>query len=421
MVLWCSPPALLHPPPCRSSSFPRIPPSSPFLAFLLLACIPPPCSHSSLFAFLLLVPYRAGLRVGHRRTASYSADHLVAINMHLTTSLQTFLLALTLLALGLLPLALLAQSDLTPPLLDQSGGDPSTLSSTLAIWSEHLFSLLGPGGPEPPQGQGRLRTFLDDLHLAFVPRRHASHKRKRSHFDSEQLSLQEVTKCKAQLRGLSARHGGLGTRPLPTQSVSGGYGEGGRETIAVIQPCGGIPVGASSKEFHITCNTIANELAPAVDVQTTTGPNGQATWFTCGISLYEKDSGWIPPNATIEQIITLEGGLRAAVKMDGSPYTACNDYIEIFEAAGGEFGSKHIALAFITSSSLTLCKVPPLFIAAFALQESSCNPTTIGQGGRTGMMHISAVRLILSCLRCRRSPITNRTSVPTRLTVIAWM
>ena len=107
--------------------------------------------------------------------------------------------------------------------------------------------------------------------------------------------------------------------------------------------------------------------------------------------------------------------------MNGSPYTACNDYIEIFEAAGGEFGSKHITLALRPSSCLTFGQVPPLFIAAFALQESSCNPSTMGQGGEAGMMQISPVSPIPSCSRPRGSPTTNRTSVPTHLMVIVWM
>jgi hypothetical protein len=114
-------------------------------------------------------------------------------------------------------------------------------------------------------------------------------------------------------------------------------------------------------------------------------------WLTCGINKADKNSGWNPPNATIDQVITLEGGLAAAVKMDGSPYQACTKYIDIFEAAGGEFGSKHIELALISSMPDVLSKVPPLFIAAFALQESSCDPTTMGQGGEAGMMQISPV------------------------------
>jgi len=142
-------------------------------------------------------------------------------------------------------------------------------------------------------------------------------------------------------------------RPLPTQTVSDGHGGNGHETIAVTQPCGNITVGAT------------------IDVQTTTGPNGQETWLTCGISQQDKGSGWNPPNATIDQIITLEGGLAAAMKMNNSPYTACANYTNIFEAAGAEFG------------------IPPLFIAAFALQESSCDPTTMGEGGEAGIMQIS--------------------------------
>ena len=160
----------------------------------------------------------------------------------------------------------------------------------------------------------------------------------------------------------------------------------------------------------------------AVDVQATKGPNGQAAWLTCGINQGDNTSGWNPPNATIDQVITLEGGLRAAIKMDGSPYTACTDYIEIFEAAGGEFGSKQSRWRLSRFHPSCFCKVPPLFIAAFALQESSCNPTTMGQGGETGMMQISAVSPIPSCSRRRRSLITNnRTSVSTRPRVIVWM
>jgi hypothetical protein len=260
------------------------------------------------------------------------------------------------------------------PLLDQIPEDGLFTSSSPSVWSERLLSLLDPNDGVHPKS--RLRAFADDLHLAFAARPHPPpplHKHGKRHSDSELLrraDSQKVIKCKAQ-SGLGSSHdhddskptsttlpGMTPTdsngRPLPTQTVSEGHGGGGREVIAVTEPCGDIPVGAS------------------IDVQATTGPNGQQTWLTCGISVDNKTSGWKPPNATINQIITLEGGLRAAVKMDGSPYKACTDYIEIFEAAGGEFG------------------IPPLFIAAFALQESSCNPTTMGQGGETGMMQISA-------------------------------
>lgn len=161
-----------------------------------------------------------------------------------------------------------------PPLLDQSDDDPSP--STLALWSERLFSLLDPTDAEPHTG--RLRAFANDLHLAFVARRHGTrplhkHKRKRPHLDSslhKRADSQKVTKCKVQ--GLGSHHGDDGSkptsttlpgmtptdsdgRPLPTQTVSEGHGGGGHETIAITQPCGNIPVGATSKESCITCST----------------------------------------------------------------------------------------------------------------------------------------------------------------------
>ena len=167
--------------------------------------------------------------------------------------------------------ASLDQCGSTPPLLDQSDDDPSP--STLALWSERLFGLLGPSDPEPHTG--RLRAFANDLHLAFAARRHGTrplHKHKIDASLHRRADSQKVTKCKVQ--GLGSHHGdgddgskptsttlpGMtptdsNGRPLPTQTVSEGHGGGGRETIAITQPCGNIPVGASSKESRITCST----------------------------------------------------------------------------------------------------------------------------------------------------------------------
>src|SRR5258706_2467706 len=176
----------------------------------------------------------------------------------------------------------LDQCDSTPPLLDQSDEDPSALSSTLAVWGERLFSLLDPCEAEPHTG--RLRAFANDLHLAFVARRHGtrpSHKRKRPHLDRRADSQSVINKCKVQSSGLGSPHGGDGSkptstslpgmtptdsngRPLPTQTVSEGHGGSGRDTIAITQPCGSVPVGASSKGSHITCSTIVNGLSQSM-------------------------------------------------------------------------------------------------------------------------------------------------------------
>ena len=36
-----------------------------------------------------------------------------------------------------------------------------------------------------------------------------------------------------------------------------------------------------------------------------------------------------------------------------------------------------------------LCSVPSIMLASFAMQESSCNPNTVGGGGEQGLMQIS--------------------------------
>jgi len=167
-------------------------------------------------------------------------------------------------------------------LLDQQPDDgPSASSSTLAVWSERLLSLLDPNDADHP---GALHAFANDLHLAFMARRHAaqpSHKRRKRHPDSELLrraGTQKVTKCKLQSSGLGSPHGDGGSKPtsttlpgmtptdsdgkpLPTQTVSEGHGGSGRETIAVTEPCGNIPVGASSTRSRITYSIIADRLS----------------------------------------------------------------------------------------------------------------------------------------------------------------
>lgn len=67
------------------------------------------------------------------------------------------------------------------------------------------------------------------------------------------------------------------------------------------------------------------------------GPNGQFTWLTCGIDPNNNSSGWQPPHATVDQIITFPGGLRAAVQDPNSPFSACTRFVELFETAGAEF------------------------------------------------------------------------------------
>lgn len=52
-------------------------------------------------------------------------------------------------------------------------------------------------------------------------------------------------------------------------------------------------------------------------------------------------------------------------------FKPCAPYVQLFETHGKTYG------------------IPPILMASFAMQESSCNPDAIGQGGEQGLMQIS--------------------------------
>lgn len=97
----------------------------------------------------------------------------------------------------------------------------------------------------------------------------------------------------------------------------------------------------------------------------TSGPNGSIDWLNCGINA----GGWNPPFIRIENVITQS--LSSALSSGSSPFKACAPYVWIFEKYGGQFN------------------IPPIILASFAMQESSCNPATVGGGGEQGLMQIT--------------------------------
>ncbi|KAF8973141.1 lysozyme-like domain-containing protein [Flammula alnicola] len=96
------------------------------------------------------------------------------------------------------------------------------------------------------------------------------------------------------------------------------------------------------------------------------GPNGNIDWINCG---FETSGGWQPPYVRMEDIITQS--LSSAVQSPSSPFKACSAYIWIFEKYGNQYG------------------IPPIILASFAMQESSCNPNTVGGAGEQGLMQIT--------------------------------
>lgn len=89
-------------------------------------------------------------------------------------------------------------------------------------------------------------------------------------------------------------------------------------------------------------------------------PNGPEWWLNCNID----GSGWNPPHVTINQLV-------AADLHSNGVFSACAQYIDQFNQAGADTG------------------VPPIMLASFAMQESSCNAGALGKNGEISLMQIT--------------------------------
>ena len=103
------------------------------------------------------------------------------------------------------------------------------------------------------------------------------------------------------------------------------------------------------------------------EVTALTGPNGHIDWLNCGFE--SGHSGWQPPYIRMEDIVTQP--LSTAYTKPDSPFKACSQYIWIFEKYGAQYN------------------IPPIILASFAMQESSCRADAVGGGGEQGLMQIS--------------------------------
>lgn len=97
----------------------------------------------------------------------------------------------------------------------------------------------------------------------------------------------------------------------------------------------------------------------------TAGPNGSIDFLNCGIDT----SGWNPPSVHIDDVIVMS--LSDAIQSTSSPFHACKAYLQLFDKYGGKYN------------------IPPIFLASFAMQESSCNPNAVGGAGEQGLMQIT--------------------------------
>ncbi|THU95412.1 hypothetical protein K435DRAFT_755958 [Dendrothele bispora CBS 962.96] len=101
------------------------------------------------------------------------------------------------------------------------------------------------------------------------------------------------------------------------------------------------------------------------DITSVSGPNGNIDFLNCGINA----GGWNPPFITINDIKVTD--LAEALKKDDSPFKACGEFVDQFYRYGGQYN------------------IPPIMLASFAMQESSCNPHTVGGAGEQGLMQLT--------------------------------
>jgi len=101
------------------------------------------------------------------------------------------------------------------------------------------------------------------------------------------------------------------------------------------------------------------------EITATSGPNGCLDWLNCGLN----GDGWNPPFITVNDIVI--ANLDSAAQQPDSPFQACKDFIWAFNQYGNQYS------------------VPPIILASFAMQESSCNPNAVGGAGEQGLMQLT--------------------------------
>ncbi|KAL5507529.1 hypothetical protein ACEPAH_6985 [Sanghuangporus vaninii] len=102
------------------------------------------------------------------------------------------------------------------------------------------------------------------------------------------------------------------------------------------------------------------DIGATKEITAISGPNGNIDWLNCGLT----GGGWNPPYISIDNLIT------ADLNTNG-PFAACSDFIGLFYQYGQQFN------------------LPPIMLAAFAMQESSCRPDTVGGAGEQGLMQLT--------------------------------
>ncbi|PVF95113.1 hypothetical protein CPB86DRAFT_604918 [Serendipita vermifera] len=117
------------------------------------------------------------------------------------------------------------------------------------------------------------------------------------------------------------------------------------------------------------------DRCPSIDAKpqtaATSGPNGSIFFLNCGISLSDRSRGkWDPPALKASDLVTNVDFSNNDALL-GTIFEPCIPFAD-------DFRSKSAAIG-----------VNPAFLAAFAMQESSCRPYVTGSGGTIGLLQLS--------------------------------
>ncbi|KIK44600.1 glycoside hydrolase family 23 protein [Suillus luteus UH-Slu-Lm8-n1] len=155
--------------------------------------------------------------------------------------------------------------------------------------------------------------------------------------------------------------------PTPTSSATSSIPQPPKPGNGTSNNSGGGPNGGLVK---VVSSKGCGSSGATKEITALSGPNGHIDFLTCGIN----EGGWKPPLIKIESIVTVD--LSTVAYQDGSAFANCKDFVPTFEKYGSKYG------------------IPAILLASFAMEESSCKPSTIGGAGEQGLMQLTSDKCV---------------------------
>jgi len=199
-------------------------------------------------------------------------------------------------------------------------------------------------------------TFLNH-HEHRAGHLHASHRGQLAKRLNSSLTTRTVEKrCKVRATPARVKPTPSASKPSSSETSSASKAKPTKSTNSAV---------SSSASGLLKVSSDCGPSGATKAITATSGPNGDIDFFNCGI----QGSGWNPPHVRVDQLIAPD--FDAALADDSTPFKQCRPYLSLFKKYANEHGFS------------------PMILASFAMQESSCNPDTVGGGGEQGLMQIT--------------------------------